>query len=133
MPECRIILSQATTYLALAPKSNAAYLAINEAMEDVRARRIQPVPIFLRDPHKARSEGSAEEGKGYEYAHDSAVRTFLGGVTSQSYLGVAKSYYRPNDAGAEQLLRQRLAEVQKARRRDDPGSDAPRVPQDFPR
>lgn len=119
MPECRIILSQATTYLALAPKSNAAYLAIDEAMQDVRARRTEPVPIYLRDPTKARSEGSAEEGKGYEYAHDSQVRTSVGGVTGQSYLGVDRSYYRPMDVGAEQLLRQRLEEVKRARRRDD--------------
>lgn len=115
MPECRIILSQATTYLALAPKSNAAYQAVNEAMEDVRKQRIQPVPIHLRDPNKARSVGSAEEGRGYEYSHDSADRTTIGGVSGQSYLGVERSYYRPKDIGAERVLLERLEEVRRAR------------------
>jgi putative ATPase len=119
MPECRIILSQATTYLALAPKSNAAYLAINEAMDDVRTARITPVPIYLRDPDKTRSAGSDVEAKGYEYAHDSKTRTSLGGVTAQSYMGVEKSYYRPKEVGWEQSLKERLAEVKRARSRDD--------------
>ncbi|MBL8747159.1 MAG: replication-associated recombination protein A [Phycisphaerae bacterium] len=123
MPECRIILSQATTYLALAPKSNAAYLAIDAALADVRSERVLPVPMFLRDPHKVSSEGSAEHGKGYEYAHDSDRGTSVGGVTGQSYLGVEKSYYRPNGIGAEKLMKERLEEVQQARRggRIEPG------------
>ncbi len=115
MPEARITLAQATTYLALAPKSNAAYQAINEAMEDVRAGRTIPVPLFLRDPTKAKSVGSAEHGKGYEYSHDAQHRTSVGGVTGQSYLGVEKSYYRPKDVGTEKMLAERLNEVKKAR------------------
>ncbi len=115
MPECRIILSQAATYLAMAPKSNAAYLAINEAMADVREGRTAPVPMHLRDPNKARSEGSEIEGKGYEYAHDSDTRTSIGGVTGQSYLGVEKAYYRPKDIGAEKAMAERLEEVKRAR------------------
>jgi len=117
MPECRIILSQATTYLALAPKSNAAYLAINEAMADVREGRTNAVPLFLRDGNKPKSAGSPEHGKGYEYAHDATGRTSVGGVTGQSYLGVEKSYYRPTDLGAERLLKERLDEVRAARER----------------
>jgi putative ATPase len=117
MPECRIILSQCTTYLALAPKSNASYVAIDEAMSDVRSGRVQAVPMFLRDPNKARSEGSPVEGKGYQYSHDAAARTSIGGVTNQNYLGVDREYYRPTDLGAEKALRERLAEVRDVRRR----------------
>ena len=51
MPECRITIAQCATYLALAPKSNASYLAIDEALEDVRTTRTIPVPMHLRDPH----------------------------------------------------------------------------------
>lgn len=116
MPECRIILSQATTYLALAPKSNAAYQAIDEAMNDVRSGRVRPVPMFLRDAHKVESEGSVVEGKGYEYSHDSANKTSIGGVTGQNYLGVEKEYYRPKEIGAERVMRERLEEVKRARR-----------------
>lgn len=123
MPEARITLSQCATYLALAPKSNAAYAAINEAMEDVRSGRTVAVPVFLRDPNKAASVGSAVEGKGYEYAHDSGVRTSIGGVTGQDYLGVEKRYYRPTDVGSERVLRERLEEVLRARgKRVEPGS-----------
>lgn len=117
MPECRIILSQATTYLALAPKSNAAYVAIDEAMADVRSGRTGAVPLFLRDPNKVKSAGSAEEGKGYQYSHDAGLPTSVGGVTGQAYLGVEKRYYRPRDVGAERLLRERLDEVRAARGR----------------
>ena len=115
MPECRIILSQCATYLALAPKSNAAYLAIDEAMNDVREGRTVPVPVFLRDSHKVESAGTAKDGRGYEYAHDSATRTSLGGVTGQDYLGVDKRYYRPSDRGAEKVMGERLEEVRRAR------------------
>ncbi len=116
MPEARITLAQATTYLALAPKSNAAYAAINEAMEDVREGRTVPVPLFLRDPTKAKSVGSAEHGKGYQYSHDAGGHTSVGGVSGQSYLGVEKSYYRPKDVGTEKMLGERLEEVRRARR-----------------
>jgi putative ATPase len=119
MPEARITLAQATTYLALAPKSNAAYQAINEAMEDVRYGRTIPVPLFLRDPTKAKSVGSADHGKGYEYSHDAQNRTSVGGVTGQSYLGVEKSYYRPKDVGTEKMLAERLEEVKRARKGRD--------------
>lgn len=115
MPECRIILSQATTYLALAPKSNAAYLAIEEALADVRSLRVRPVPMFLRDPRKVESAGSPAHGEGYEYSHESERRTSIGGVTDQNYLGVQRRYYRPTDLGAEKALKDRLEEVHRVR------------------
>ncbi len=116
MPEGRIVLSQATIYLALAPKSNSAYLAVDEALADVRGGRTIPVPMFLRDGHKAASVGSAEHGKGYEYSHDAGERTSIGGVTGQEYLGVDKRYYRPSEVGTEKMLGERLAEVRRARK-----------------
>jgi len=119
MPEARITLSQCATYLALAPKSNAAYVAINEAQADVRDGRTIPVPMFLRDSHKVRSAGSPEEGAGYEYSHAHDANTTLGGVTGQDYLGVEKNYYRPTDRGEEKTLRERLAEAKKARERTE--------------
>ena len=120
MPECRITLSQAAIYLAMAPKSNASYLAIDEALTDVREGRTIPVPLYLRDSHSSpvnngkggtRGGGGAEPGKGYEYSHD-----VPGAVTGQDYLGVPKEYYRPGDAGLEKALAARLAEIKKLRR-----------------
>lgn len=115
LPECRITLSQCAIYLALAPKSNASYRAIDDAMADVRAGRTQPVPVFLRDGNKAVSAGTARDGRGYEYSHDAANKTSIGGVTTQDYLGVAKRYYTPEGLGAEKLLKERLEEVRNAR------------------
>jgi putative ATPase len=115
MPEARITLGQCATYLALAPKSNAAYLAIDAALADVREGRTQPVPMYLRDPNKTASEGSPEEGEGYKYSHAAGARTSVGGVTDQSYLGVEKRYYEPGDVGEEAELRRRLEEIRRAR------------------
>lgn len=109
MPECRIMLSQAAIYVALAPKSNAAYAAINEAMQDVRERRVLPVPAHLQDSHYKGAE-QLGHGEGYQYAHHSEE-----GWVDQDYLGVDRSYYRPVDRGFESQLQQRL-ETLKARK-----------------
>ncbi len=115
MPEARISLAQCATYLALAPKSNAAYRAIDAALADVREGRTIPVPIFLRDSHKVDSVGSAKEGAGYQYSHTKGATTSLGNVTEQDYLGVDKRYYQPTTHGYEQTLRDRLNELRKLR------------------
>lgn len=115
MPEARITLSQCATYLALAPKSNAAYRAIDAALADVREGRTIPVPIFLRDPHKIESVGSDPEGAGYQYSHSRGAETSIGGVTGQDYLGVEKRYYEPSDRGYEKIQRERLEEVRRTR------------------
>ncbi|MBN8645361.1 MAG: replication-associated recombination protein A, partial [Planctomycetes bacterium] len=115
MPECRITLAQCAVYLALAPKSNASYSAIDAALEDVREGRTVPVPVFLRDGNKVASVGTARDGRGYEYSHDAARRTSIGGVTEQDYLGVDRRYYEPEGIGAEKLLKERLEEVRRAR------------------
>lgn len=101
MPEGRIALSEATIYLALAPKSNAAYLAINEAIADVRAGMVVPVPKALRSSNYAGSE-SYGNGNGYKYPHDenSAIvkQTYLDGKPS------TRQYYRPKRFGNETEL-----------------------------
>ncbi len=109
MPECRIILSQAVTYLACAPKSNASYTAIDAALDDVRHQRIVPVPNHLRDRHYAGAK-RLEHGEGYQYAHDGDE-----GWVDQDYLGVEKEYYRPVDRGKEAEFRRRLEELRRRR------------------
>ncbi|HQX50852.1 MAG TPA: replication-associated recombination protein A [Planctomycetaceae bacterium] len=110
MPECRINLAQATTYLACAPKSNASYKAIDAAIADVRQNTLVPVPMHLRDGHYAGSERLGH-GVGYQYAHDEAD-----GWVDQDYLGVDRQYYHPVDRGKESEIRQRLNDLRERRR-----------------
>ncbi len=110
LPECQLTLSQCVTYLACAPKSNAATVAIGEARQDVREGRLLPVPVHLRDAHY-RGAKQLGHGQGYQYAHDAE-----GGVAAQDYLGVEREYYRPVDRGFEQELAARLAQIRAALR-----------------
>ncbi len=109
MPECRINLAQATTYLACSQKSNASCTAIDAALHDVRTQTIQPVPIHLRDRHY---EGAKQLGHGdnYQYPHDNDD-----GWSDQNYLGIAKTYYEPTDRGEEKVFRQRLQDFRRRR------------------
>ncbi len=105
LPECRLTLAQAVTYLATCPKSNAATLAIDAADADVREQRVLPVPRHLRDTHYP---GAAQLGhEGYQYAHDSAE-----GYIPQDYLGVEKKYYNPVNRGHEAVIRKYLEKLQ---------------------
>ncbi len=122
MPEARITLSQCICYLALAPKSNASYKAIDAAMEDVREGRTVAVPKHIKDGNvrKAsdKSAGGAVGGKGdsYNYTHEHGIPSrLLGRVGAQDYLGVTKNYYQPTEFGAEKLLRDRLEEAKRLR------------------
>lgn len=105
LPEAQLVLSQTVTYLACAPKSNAATVAISEAKKDIQDGRILPVPVHLRDKHYA---GAKElgHGKGYIYAHDAED-----GVAAQDYLGIEREYYRPVDRGFELELQERLVVI----------------------
>ncbi|MCI0360024.1 MAG: replication-associated recombination protein A [Planctomycetaceae bacterium] len=105
LPECQLPLAQCVAYLACAPKSNAATVAIGEARQDIREGRILPVPVHLRDRHYPGAKRLGH-GEGYEYAHDAE-----GGVAAQDYLGVAREYYRPVERGFEAELAQRLAAI----------------------
>ena len=102
MPECALNLSQATTYLATAPKSNASCMAISEAMADIESGAIQPVPEHLKNKH-VRAIGS-EKVTEYKYPH-----SFANHFVKQEYLKVPKAYYRPTDQGYEATIAKRLA------------------------
>jgi putative ATPase len=118
LPECRLTLSQVTAYLACAPKSNAATLAIGEAAEDVRSQRVLPVPRHLRDGHYAGAK-QLGNGVGYQYSHRADD-----GVAAQDYLGVERTYYRPVPRGFEAKLAERLEGIRKklhAPKGDDEG------------
>jgi putative ATPase len=105
LPECQLTLAQAVTYLACAPKSNAATLGIGEARADVREDRLLPVPVHLRDAHYGGAKRLGH-GEGYQYAHDHPDA-----VASQDYLGVDREYYRPVDRGFERELAERLKAI----------------------
>jgi len=98
MPEARITLSQATTYLACAPKSNAAYLAINEALSDVEHGRTLPVPKHLQSGPKP-DKGSRK----YDYAHANEDH-----FVDQEYVPSDKIYYEPTTQGYEETIRKRI-------------------------
>jgi len=114
LPECQLNLAQAVTYLACAPKSNAATLGIGEARGDVREGRLLPVPVHLRDSHYPGAKRLGH-GQDYQYAHDEPDA-----VASQDYLGVEREYYRPTDRGFERELAERLATIRKRLRAGPP-------------
>jgi putative ATPase len=104
LPECQLPLAQAVTYIATAPKSNAATLAISKAREDVRSGRTLPVPKHLRDASYRGAE-QLGHGEGYVYSHDSPE-----GRVEQAYLPEERCYYKPVDRGYEAVIRRRLEE-----------------------
>lgn len=113
MPEARIALAQATTYLATAPKSNAAYAGLESALADVKEGRTLPVPRHLRSTGSKRAAQTFGH-IGYQYAHD-----FAGHFVDQEYVPTEKIYYEPTSQGYEDVIRQRLAhwnELRKAAR-----------------
>ena len=106
MPEVRIILSEAVIAVAAAPKSNRAYLAIDEALRDIRQGKGGPVPTHLRDAHYSGAQALGH-GVDYIYAHDAPHH-----VAAQHYLPEdlrGTSYYRPTTNGNEAMLTKRLA------------------------
>lgn len=94
-PEARIILSEAALYLAAAPKSNSAYLAVDAALDAIRKGDIQRVPLHLINGQP-----------GYLYPHDAP-----GHWLSQNYLSEARRFYEPAETGIEPRIRQRLAQL----------------------
>jgi len=108
MPEGRIPLAEATIYLALAPKSNRAYMAINEAQSSVRSGLLGEVPAHLRDTHYAGAEALGH-GRGYLYPHDADA-----GIVTQVYAPQAvqgSSFYKPGSRGFEGELAKRQAAI----------------------
>ncbi len=105
LPEGAIPLAEATVYLATAPKSNAAYTALNRALEEVRTGHQYPVPLHLRNAVTGlmREQGY---GKGYQYAHDYPGH-FAGQQNLPKELG-AKRFYEPSDQGYEREVAERV-------------------------
>lgn len=110
MPEARIILAQAVTYLATCPKSNASYMALTKASADVRHGRTLPVPTPLRGTGYAGAKRLGH-GKGYKYAHD-----YKGHFVEQEYVPTDAVYYEPTDLGAERQIKERLEQWRKRKR-----------------
>ena len=102
LPECAINLSQAATYLACAPKSNASCMAISEAMADIESGAVQAVPEHLKNKH-VKAIGSAEVTE-YKYPH-----AFANHYVEQAYMSAPKNYYRPADQGYEATMAKRIA------------------------
>ena len=102
MPEARIVLAQAVTYMASAPKSNSAINAIDKAMRVVQETKTPPVPVHLQDAHY-KSAGKLGHGKGYKYAHD-----YKNHYVKQQYLPdglTGEVFYEPSENGYEQQIR----------------------------
>jgi putative ATPase len=115
MPEGRIPIGQAVTYLACAPKSNAAYRAINAALEDTRRAGSLPVPHHLRNAPTALMK-ELGYGRDYSYPHDEPDQ-FVAARNLPEALG-NPSYYQPSDIGHESELAARLARWRQRRERD---------------
>ena len=107
MPEARIPLSQAAIFVACAPKSNASYLAVDAALNEVRTGPAREVPLPLRDANMDAEERG--HGKGYKYAHD-----FPGHWVAQEYMPNPKRFYEPTDQGDEKRIAERLKALRDA-------------------
>ena len=108
MPEARIILAQAVTYVASAPKSNSAITAIDEAMESVRNEKISGIPTHLQDAHY-KSASKLGHGVGYQYAH-----AFPNHYVEQQYLPdelVGRAFYRPTKNGYEKTIQEYFKKI----------------------
>ncbi|NMA95542.1 MAG: replication-associated recombination protein A [Clostridiales bacterium] len=104
-PESRIILAEAALMVACSPKSNAVYLGIESALEDIRKKDIGQVPTHLRDAHYSGAKDLGH-GIGYKYSHD-----YPHSNVAQQYMPdplVDKVYYRPKDSGVESRIKRNL-------------------------
>lgn len=101
MPEARIILAQAAIYVACAPKSNASYMAVEQALREVKNGKVRNVPDHLKDANLDGEE--LGHGKGYKYPHD-----FPGHFVKQDYWTDPIEFYKPSKEGYEGKIRERL-------------------------
>ena len=109
LPECQLTLAQAAIYMACAPKSNAAAMAIWGAVADVKARRTVSVPKHLRNAPHPKMKEIYGHSEGYQYSHN-----YAGGVSpDQDYLGVDRTYYAPTNRGYEKHISAYLEWVRK--------------------
>lgn len=105
MPEARIPLAQAVIYVACAPKSNASYLAVEKAMQEIKENKVQEVPDHLKDAHYD-GAGKLGHGVGYKYGHDYPQH-----YVKQEYLPKKMCYYEPTDLGHEAKIKERLEKL----------------------
>ena len=114
MPECTVHLTEAVVYMALAPKSNALYMAYNSARADALDMIAEPVPLVIRNaPTKLMKE--LQYGKGYQYAHDTEDKLTDMQCLPDSLLG--KTYYRPTEEGFEARYKERLRQIKEWKRK----------------
>lgn len=106
MPEARIPLAQAVTFVASAPKSNAVYEAVNAAQREVRSGPSREVPLPLRDPNMDAHERG--HGQGYKYPHE-----FPGHWVAQEYMPQPVRFYEPTELGDEKRIKERLEALRK--------------------
>jgi len=111
MPEARIPLAQAVVYIAAAPKSNASYLAIDKALEDVKNNVTLEVPKYLRGTGYKGAE-KLGHGTGYKYSHD-----FENGISGQDYLTENRVYYEPTAMGYEAKMKAYLEMVKRIKKK----------------
>ena len=108
MPECTVHLTQAVVYMAMAPKSNALYMAYEHAKKDALTQLSEPVPMVIRNaPTKLMKE--LEYGKGYQYAHNTDEKLTNMQCLPDSLLG--REYYRPTEHGVEGRYKTRLEQI----------------------
>lgn len=108
MPEGKLVLAQAAVYVAAAPKSNACYVGIEKALEDIKSEIIGDVPDHLKDSHYSGAK-ALSHGQDYKYPHN-----FKDNYTPQDYLPhdiKDKVYYNPTDNGYEEIIKERLKDL----------------------
>ena len=114
MPECNVNLTHAVTYLTLAPKSNALYVAYEEAKSDALQMLAEPVPLQIRNaPTKLMQD--LDYGKGYQYAHDTEEKLTSMQCLPDSLAG--RNYYRPTRQGAEARVKEHMELIEERRKR----------------
>ncbi|MDR2590581.1 MAG: replication-associated recombination protein A [Oscillospiraceae bacterium] len=114
MPECAVHLAHAVTYMALAPKSNALYIAYEEAASDAKNMLAEPVPMQIRNaPTKLMND--LGYGKGYIYAHDTENK--LSNMQCLPDSLVDRKYYIPTEQGQEQKVKERMSQIEKWKRK----------------
>ena len=106
MPEARIPLAQAAVYIACAPKSNASYMGLENALKDIKTHKTQDVPAHLRDASYSGAK-KLGRGDGYQYAHDHDCH-----YVEQEYIPSKKQYYFPTELGVEKKIKAWLAYLQ---------------------
>lgn len=116
LPECDVHLTHAVTYLAMAPKSNALYVACESCKKDIRTLPAEPVPLHLRNAPTGLMK-ELEYGKDYQYAHDTKEKLTRMQCMPDSFK--ERIYYHPTEEGEEKETSERLKEIRRWKRRDE--------------